>query len=65
MKKVIFLLLVFAGFTACENESIQELPQETSLTEGMTAKQSDIIDVCHYDEDYDSWHVINISANVW
>ena len=65
MKKLIFLLLVFAGFMACENESIEELPQETSVTEGMTAKQSDKIDVCHYDAENDSWHVINISANAW
>ena len=45
MKKVIFLLLVFAGFMACENESIEELPQEVSKTEGISAKQSDKIDV--------------------
>jgi hypothetical protein len=39
MKKLIFLLLVFTGFIACENESIQELPQETSVSESMTAKK--------------------------
>ena len=65
MKKLIFLLLVFAGFTACENESIQDLPQETSVTEDMNARMGDKIDVCHYDAENDSWHVINISANAW
>lgn len=65
MKKLIFLLLVITGFIACENDSIQELPQETSVKEGITARQSDKIDVCHYDEDNKSWHVINISANAW
>ena len=65
MKKLIFLLLVFAGFMACENESIQELPQETSVTEDMNARMGDKIDVCHYDAENDSWHVINISANAW
>ena len=65
MKKLIFLVLVFAGFMACENESIQELPQETSVTEDMNARMGDKIDVCHYDAENDSWHVINISANAW
>ena len=57
MKKLIFLLLVFAGFIACENEMIQELPQEVSKTEGITAKQSQKIDVCH------KGNIINVSVN--
>ncbi len=47
MKKLIFLFLLFAGFMACENETIQELPQETSVTEGINARQGDKIGVCH------------------
>jgi hypothetical protein len=48
MKKLL-LFLVFAGFLACENESIQELPQEqeTSVTEGVTARENQKVDVCH------------------
>lgn len=57
MKKLIFLFLVFAGFMACENESIQELPQETSVTEGMTARKNQKVDVCHKGK------IINISIN--
>ena len=57
MKKLIFLLLVFAGFMACENESIQELPQETSVTEDMTARQSGKVDVCH------KGNIISVSVN--
>jgi len=47
VKKLIFLLLMFAGLMACENESIQELPQETSVTEGINARQGDKVSVCH------------------
>ena len=65
MKKLFFLVLVFAGFLACENEIIQEQPQDASVTEDMNARQSGKIDVCHYDAENDSWHVINISANAW
>ena len=57
MKKLVFLLLVFAGFMACENEIIQELPQETSVTEDMTARQNNKIDVCH------KGSIINVSVN--
>ena len=59
MKKLLLLLLVFAGFMACENEIIQELPQETSVTEDMTARQSDKIDVCH------KGNIISVSVNAW
>ena len=57
MKKLIFLLLVFAGFMACENEIIEELPQEVSKTEGISAKQNQKIDVCH------KGNIINVSVN--
>ena len=57
MKKLIFLLLVFAGFMACENEIIEELPQEVSKTEGISAKQNNKVDVCHKGE------IINVNVN--
>ena len=57
MKKVVFLLLVFAGFIACENEIIEELPEETSVTEGLNARQNQKVDVCHKGE------IINVSVN--
>lgn len=57
MKKVIFLLLVFAGFMACENEIIEELPQEVSKTEGISAKKGQKVDVCH------NGNIINVSVN--
>ncbi len=42
---------------ACENEIIQELPQEVSKTEGITAKENQKIDVCH------KGNIISISVN--
>ena len=57
MKKLLLLLLVFAGFMACENEIIEELPQEVSKTEGISAKENQKIDVCHKGK------IINVSVN--
>ena len=57
MKKLLLLLLVFAGFMACENEIIQELPQEVSKTEGISARENQNVDVCH------KGSIINVSVN--
>ncbi len=59
MKKLLLLLLVFAGFMACENEIIPELPQEVSKTEDISAKEIQKIDVCH------KGNIISISVNAW
>lgn len=45
MKKLILLLLVCAGFMACEKESIESLPDETSISEDMTARKGTKIDI--------------------
>ena len=42
---------------ACENESIEELADETSISEDMTAKKGAKIDVCHKGK------IINVSVN--
>jgi hypothetical protein len=58
MKKLFIFLLVFTGFMACENEIIQELPQEqeTFLTDGVTARNNLKVNVCHKGK------IINVSV---
>ncbi len=53
MRKIVgFVVAVGILFTACEKEVVQE---------DLILKKASKFDVCHYDEDADSWHVINIS----
>ncbi len=60
-----FLFLTLFFFTACEKEStIDELPlSEIHDNNTVTTRSSDLIDICHYDEDNDTWHVISINEN--
>lgn len=57
MKKILLLLLVFAGFTACENDALEELPTEMNISEDIVSKKNQKIDVCHKGK------IINISIN--
>lgn len=67
MKKLILVLFLMAGFMACVDESIEELPQDTSLiedsnqlatsTEDLNARLSPKINICHKGD------IINVSVN--
>lgn len=55
--KIFYLsfFLLFA-FTSCDEE-------ETIINNSKSKK--DKLDICHYDTDNDTWHVINVSSNAW
>ena len=64
MKKFYYLLasiaIVFVTIIACEEASIEMEEIKAVQDEGLLAK-TDKIDVCHYDTEYDTWHLINVS----
>lgn len=65
MQKLFLPLLALLFLVACEKESTSELVSlEATYENGYdTTRNPDKVDVCHYDADNDSWHVINISLN--
>lgn len=64
MKKLLLPLLGILFLTACEKDLSTPAISETNQTIEFRAKK-DKIDVCHYDTENDTWHVINISENAW
>ena len=53
-------------FVACEKEETADPIHEGAIeTTGVMEIRAPKIDVCHYDEDDGTWHVINISQNAW
>ncbi len=68
VKKLLLPLLALLFFISCEKESYSDLQMEQQLYDNspMTLRSpTPKIDVCHYDAENNSWHVINISGNAW
>ncbi len=67
MKKLLFPLFVLTLFflTSCEKEqALAELASsETHDHNNATARSSNLIDICHYDEGSDTYHVISVNGN--
>lgn len=59
MKNLSFLMLAALFiFVACEKETV-----ETTTSYDQFAKAAVKVDLCHYDADTDTWHVISVSEN--
>ena len=70
MKKLLLLLplLALLFIISCEKESYDDLQMEQEIYDNnsLTLRSpAPKIDVCHYDAENDSWHVITISQNAW
>lgn len=68
MKNLLLLLLAILFLIGCEKESVTDvLPEPDVHDKGFTTLRipSTKIDVCHYDADNNTWHVINIDENAW
>ncbi len=67
MKKLLLSLLVLTLFflTACEKEhALEELASsETHDLNNATTRSPDLIAICHYDEDNDTYHIISVNEN--
>ncbi len=67
MKKLLLSLLVPTLFflTACEKEhALEELASsETHDHNNATTRSPNLIDICHYDEDNDTYHIISVNEN--
>ena len=66
MKKLFLPFLLALFFIGCEKDSTsldeQNLTTDKEITDrGPNPK----VDVCHYDAENDSWHLINVSENAW
>jgi hypothetical protein len=61
MKKLIYLCFLSFLIFSCAKEEIQTTVQNDQEIDLRGPKPK--VDVCHYDADNDSWHVINISEN--
>ena len=68
MKKILLPLLALLFLISCGKENMNDLlhEHETHDGEGVTLRgPAPKIDVCHYDADNGTWHIINISENAW
>lgn len=68
MKKLLLPLFCLLFLISCEKESSNDLLSEQEIHDNSTATSrspAPKIDVCHYDAENDTWHVINISQNAW
>lgn len=64
MKNVLFFVGVILLLAACEKESVSPTISETGPSVEFRSPK-DKIDVCHYSEEDNSWHLISISLNAW
>ena len=67
MKKLMLIFLATSLFFACEKEGANELlpKAENHSHSPATPRSTALIDVCHYDAQTNSWHIISINENAW
>ncbi len=68
MKKLLIPFFGFLFLFSCEKESTIDLsPEREAYEDGSSNSraQGTKINVCHYDQDNDTWHVIRINENAW
>jgi hypothetical protein len=71
MMKKLLPLLALLFFISCEKEGSPNLVLKENIAVNSSergsadARKSGKIDVCHYDTENDTWHVINVSENAW
>lgn len=62
MKKMLLPFLGILLLAGCEKEAATPIDGETDTALDFRSKK-DKVNVCHYSEEDDSWHVINVSQN--
>lgn len=61
-KTLMIFSVVLFSFMACEKEAVS--PTDTKTDQALDFRApKDKVDICHYSEDEDTWHVINVSLN--
>ena len=64
IQNLFIALLTVSFFVACEKDEANPIHEDSTDT-APTSLKAKKIDVCHYDEDNGTWHIINISENAW
>jgi hypothetical protein len=59
MKKLLFLMVIVLIAAGCSNDENLATPDQDLLKSAKAPK----VDVCHYDMELGTWHVININSN--
>jgi len=66
MKKLFLPFLLAIFIVGCEKDSTSLDGQNlTTNIDNLNRGPKPKVDICHYDADNDSWHLINVSENAW
>lgn len=65
VKGVLIVAFIAFGFIGCDNEELQLGQSQSEDVNRADGNKKGMIDICHYDMDYDRWMVLTVNENSW